>query len=161
MRALRAQDFKSIACMLTNCRSQILDCMSTPECRTALDCLQACAPNDQVSLTHLVYAHGHPRLSASLIPPINLSILPTTQALEPIFPLSPAVSCKQPLSLPWGQSGALLVPQERKRRWQAPVAAQRRMHACRCAATDASLRTRRSSLRPSPSASCRSTTAWG
>ena len=48
MRALRAQDLKSISCMISNCRRQIFDCMSTPECRTALDCLQACAPNDQV-----------------------------------------------------------------------------------------------------------------
>ena len=51
VRALRAQDLKSILCMVQNCRQQIFDCLRTPECRKALDCLQQCAPNDQASLS--------------------------------------------------------------------------------------------------------------
>eukprot|EP00898_Chlorokybus_atmophyticus_P003607 jgi/Chlat1/4247/Chrsp27S04324 len=53
---MRATDLSMLQCMITNCGSQILACMLDPNCRQGLDCLNACAPNDQVwrgkELTH-------------------------------------------------------------------------------------------------------------
>jgi hypothetical protein len=41
-------DLESLQCMMTHCRQQIFDCVNNPTCKAALDCLQACAFNDQV-----------------------------------------------------------------------------------------------------------------
>ena len=39
---------KQLACMCTNCGSQMVECISDPTCKKALDCLDKCKSNDQV-----------------------------------------------------------------------------------------------------------------
>ena len=83
MRALRAQDLKSILCMVQNCRPQIFDCLGTPECRKALDCLQQCAPNDQASLKA---RSSEPSISSwsRVTPPVKAALTPVV--LDPLMP---------------------------------------------------------------------------
>lgn len=45
---LRATGLGSIACMARKCGRQVLACVRDPECKACLDCLEGCAPNDQV-----------------------------------------------------------------------------------------------------------------
>lgn len=46
--ALRASGPLTIAKMIKNCGPEIFACVNDPECKAALDCLQACSPTDQV-----------------------------------------------------------------------------------------------------------------
>lgn len=39
---------KNLFCMISNCSPQIYDCVSDPQCKAALDCLESCGLNDQV-----------------------------------------------------------------------------------------------------------------
>jgi hypothetical protein len=39
---------KELKCMCTKCSKEMIDCFGNPECRKALDCLNACQANDQV-----------------------------------------------------------------------------------------------------------------
>lgn len=48
-------------CMLTNCRSQVVDCVSDEECRAALDCLTDCGLNDQVCSYQCIVSHESPK----------------------------------------------------------------------------------------------------
>lgn len=41
-------DLRSLACMCTKCREQIVACVQDPQCKAALDALSACGLNDQV-----------------------------------------------------------------------------------------------------------------
>ncbi len=50
MDSLRASGPLVIARMIKNCGPQIFACVNDPECKAALDCLQACSPTDQVML---------------------------------------------------------------------------------------------------------------
>ena len=45
------QDLGTIANMIRKCGPQIFACVNDPDCKAALDCLQACGPTDQVRLT--------------------------------------------------------------------------------------------------------------
>ncbi len=50
---------------LTNCGKQIVDCQRDPVCKAALNCLESCAPNDQVhriDSRRLGVANRHPDL---------------------------------------------------------------------------------------------------
>ena len=38
----------SIQCMVTHCLKEIVTCVTDKTCKAGLDCLQACAFNDQV-----------------------------------------------------------------------------------------------------------------
>ena len=46
--SLRASGPLTIARMIKNCGPQIFACVNDPECKAALDCLQACSATDQV-----------------------------------------------------------------------------------------------------------------
>lgn len=61
---LRAKDFSSLQCMVTNCRSQIFECLTDPECRKALDCLTSCGPTDQVCSYRCIVSYESPLLEA-------------------------------------------------------------------------------------------------
>ena len=45
--SLRASGPLTVANMCAKCGRQILACVNDPECKAALDCLQACSPTDQ------------------------------------------------------------------------------------------------------------------
>lgn len=44
----KGSDLASIVCMVQHCSRQIMDCVGDATCKAGLDCLQACAFNDQV-----------------------------------------------------------------------------------------------------------------
>ncbi|KAI8465280.1 MAG: hypothetical protein J3K34DRAFT_437601 [Monoraphidium minutum] len=44
----KGSDLKSIQCMVTHCMTEIVNCVTDKTCKAGLDCLQACAFNDQV-----------------------------------------------------------------------------------------------------------------
>ncbi|KAH0693664.1 hypothetical protein KY285_020761 [Solanum tuberosum] len=46
LKNLRAKGFSTLNCMVTNCGSQILNCLLDPNCRKALQCLNNCSPVD-------------------------------------------------------------------------------------------------------------------
>ena len=46
---LRASGPAVIARMVQKCGPQIFACVNDPDCKAALDCLQACSPTDQAS----------------------------------------------------------------------------------------------------------------
>ncbi|KAH0693670.1 hypothetical protein KY285_020767 [Solanum tuberosum] len=47
LKNLRAKGFSTLNCMVTNCGSQILNCLLDPNCRKALQCLNNYSPIDQ------------------------------------------------------------------------------------------------------------------
>ena len=47
--ASKKAGLNNIMCMLSNCREEIFDCVNDEECKKALDCLEECGVNDQVS----------------------------------------------------------------------------------------------------------------
>ena len=61
---LRASGPAVIASMVQKCGPQIYACVNDPECKAALDCLQACSPTDQAStvrtLHYLSMQGGYP-----------------------------------------------------------------------------------------------------
>jgi len=49
-----------IWCMLTNCREEVVACVTDPECKAALDCLTGCGLNDQVCSYQCIVSHESP-----------------------------------------------------------------------------------------------------
>ncbi|KAL0332833.1 UNVERIFIED_CONTAM: hypothetical protein Scaly_2184800 [Sesamum calycinum] len=47
LKNLRAKGFSTLNCMVSNCGTQILNCLLDPNCRKALQCLNKCSPVDQ------------------------------------------------------------------------------------------------------------------
>lgn len=47
---LPSQDIGTVVRMVQKCGPQIFACVNDPDCKAALDCLQACDPTDQVLL---------------------------------------------------------------------------------------------------------------
>ena len=47
-------------CMLTNCGREVIDCVSDPTCKAALDCLTDCGLNDQVCSYQCIVAYETP-----------------------------------------------------------------------------------------------------
>lgn len=64
LKSLRATSLASVQCMVKNCRSQILACLLDPDCRQALNCLQNCAPTDQVTSYRCIVSYESPKLEA-------------------------------------------------------------------------------------------------
>jgi hypothetical protein len=62
------KDLSLIWCMMKNCRTEITACISDPDCKAALDCLEGCGLNDQVrSLSlHSTLLHLCPKPSPLL-----------------------------------------------------------------------------------------------
>ena len=57
--SLRASGPLALARMIRHCGPQIFACVNDPECKAALDCLQACSPTDQVLLADPCKSPGH------------------------------------------------------------------------------------------------------
>ena len=51
-----------LACMLTKCPKEIFSCVTDPTCKTALDCLDSCAFNDQVCSYRCIASYESPQL---------------------------------------------------------------------------------------------------
>ena len=70
--SLRASGPLTIARMIKNCGPQIFACVNDPECKAALDCLQACSATDQVMRASLLalflrsWQHAHTESPAGL-----------------------------------------------------------------------------------------------
>ncbi|KAF5843914.1 hypothetical protein DUNSADRAFT_36 [Dunaliella salina] len=56
----KGTDLKSLWCMVTNCGTQIKDCVTNPVCKAGLDCLQSCQFNDQICQYRCIVAHETP-----------------------------------------------------------------------------------------------------
>ena len=59
--SLRASGPLTIARMIKNCGPQIVACVNDPECKAALDCLQACSATDQVMRAPCLHFSSGPR----------------------------------------------------------------------------------------------------
>jgi len=57
----KGSDLASLRCMLTQCRQEIVDCVTDPTCKAGLDCLQGCAFNDQVCQYRCIVSYETPR----------------------------------------------------------------------------------------------------
>lgn len=53
-----------LGCMLTKCPKEIFSCVTDPTCKTALDCLDSCAFNDQVCSYRCIASYESPQLQA-------------------------------------------------------------------------------------------------
>ncbi|KAL3700555.1 hypothetical protein R1sor_018577 [Riccia sorocarpa] len=62
LKNLRATGLASLQCMVKNCGQQIFDCLKDPNCRKALDCLNKCAPTDQVCSYRCIVSYESPQL---------------------------------------------------------------------------------------------------
>jgi len=54
----------NIACMARNCGSEVVSCVSDPQCKAALDCLEACSLNDQVCSYRCIVSYESPKFEA-------------------------------------------------------------------------------------------------
>lgn len=50
-------EFNTLACMLTNCRSEVLACLMDPNCRTAIAKLSGCGIRDQVKSYQIIASY--------------------------------------------------------------------------------------------------------
>jgi len=50
----------NVACMLRNCGSEVVACVTDPQCKAALDCLTECGLNDQVCSYRCIVSHETP-----------------------------------------------------------------------------------------------------
>ncbi|XP_072978426.1 uncharacterized protein [Typha angustifolia] len=64
LKNLRAKGLSTLNCMIKNCGSQILNCLFDPNCRKALQCLNACSPVDQVCNYRCIASYESPYLEA-------------------------------------------------------------------------------------------------
>lgn len=51
----------NIACMARNCGNEVVSCVSDPQCKAALDCLEACSLNDQVCSYRCIVSYESPK----------------------------------------------------------------------------------------------------
>ncbi|KAK9163947.1 hypothetical protein Syun_004849 [Stephania yunnanensis] len=77
LKNLRSKGFKTLNCMVTNCGSQILNCLLDPNCRKALQCLNRCSPVDQVCNYRCIASYESPSLEA-----FSLCVLQKHNCLE-------------------------------------------------------------------------------
>lgn len=64
LKSLRASDLNTLKCMIKNCSSQILACLTNPNCLKALSCLTRCAPTDQVCSYQCIVSYESRELEA-------------------------------------------------------------------------------------------------
>lgn len=76
LQSMRAQDPGTIFNMMTKCGSQILACVNDPDCKAALDCLQACGPTDQVCSYRCIVSY-----ESTLLEQFSLCILQKNNCL--------------------------------------------------------------------------------
>ena len=54
----------NIACMVRNCGNEVVSCVTDPQCKAALDCLEACNLNDQVCSYRCIVSYESPKFEA-------------------------------------------------------------------------------------------------
>ncbi|MQL81151.1 hypothetical protein Taro_013599, partial [Colocasia esculenta] len=64
LKNLRSKGFFTLNCMVKNCGSEVLNCLLDPNCRKALQCLNSCAPTDQVCNYRCIASYESPHLEA-------------------------------------------------------------------------------------------------
>ncbi|XP_058074856.1 violaxanthin de-epoxidase, chloroplastic [Magnolia sinica] len=64
LKNLRSKGLSTLNCMVTNCGPEILNCLLDPNCRKALQCLNSCAPTDQVCSYRCIASYESPNLEA-------------------------------------------------------------------------------------------------
>ncbi|XP_039117239.1 violaxanthin de-epoxidase, chloroplastic isoform X1 [Dioscorea cayenensis subsp. rotundata] len=77
LKNLRAKGFSTLNCMLKNCASEVMDCLLDPNCRKALQCLNACSPTDQVCNYRCIASYESEYLEA-----FSLCVLEKNNCLE-------------------------------------------------------------------------------
>ncbi|KAI4310713.1 hypothetical protein MLD38_035667 [Melastoma candidum] len=77
LKNLRSKGFSTLNCMMTNCGTQVLDCLLDPNCRKALQCLNQCSPVDQVCNYRCIASYESPKLEA-----FSLCVLQKNNCLE-------------------------------------------------------------------------------
>ncbi|XP_077221359.1 violaxanthin de-epoxidase-like protein [Tasmannia lanceolata] len=77
LKNLRSKGFSTLNCMVKNCGSEILNCLLDPNCRKALQCLNNCAPTDQVCSYRCIASYESPTLEA-----FSLCVLQKHNCLE-------------------------------------------------------------------------------
>ena len=92
LKNLRAKGLSTLTCMLKNCGTEVLNCLFDPNCRKALQCLNSCAPTDQVCNYRCIASYESPYLEA-----FSLCVLQKNNCLEldakiPSKPVVPPLS---------------------------------------------------------------------
>ena len=54
----------NIACMARNCGKEVVSCVTDPQCKAALDCLEECSLNDQVCSYRCIVSYESPKFEA-------------------------------------------------------------------------------------------------
>ena len=75
-----------LGCMVSNCREEIFDCISDPECKAALDCLNACKGNDQVCSYRCITSHETPKFEKFAMCILQKNNCMGNTATAPIYP---------------------------------------------------------------------------
>ena len=78
--------FAQIACMVGNCRAEILDCLSDPECKAALDCLNSCKGNDQVCSYRCITSHETAKFEKFALCILQKNNCMGNTAIAPVYP---------------------------------------------------------------------------
>ncbi|KAL5975107.1 hypothetical protein ACLOJK_031783 [Asimina triloba] len=77
LKNLRSKGLSTLNCMVKNCGPEILNCLLDPSCRKALQCLNNCAPTDQVCSYRCIASYESPNLEA-----FSLCVLQKNNCLE-------------------------------------------------------------------------------
>lgn len=77
LKNLRAKGLSTLYCMLKNCGPEVLNCLLDPDCRKALQCLNACSPTDQVCSYRCIASYESANLEA-----FSLCVLQKNNCLE-------------------------------------------------------------------------------
>lgn len=75
-----------LGCMVSNCREEIFDCLSDPECKAALDCLNGCKGNDQVCSYRCITSHETAKFEKFAMCILQKNNCMGNSAIAPIYP---------------------------------------------------------------------------
>eukprot|EP00968_Pinguiococcus_pyrenoidosus_P014206 scaffold1291_cov256-Pinguiococcus_pyrenoidosus.AAC.2 len=84
--AVQQADVGAILCMCRNCFKEVVDCLTDPTCKAAIECLDACAANDQVASYRCITCNETPKLEAFSLCVLEKHncLCKTAEAPEPI-----------------------------------------------------------------------------
>jgi hypothetical protein len=81
----------TLLCMARHCRTEVLDCVSDPRCKAALDCLTGCGLNDQVCSYRCIVSYESQKFEAFSLCVMqrhnclgNMAQRPVLPAIEPM-----------------------------------------------------------------------------
>ncbi len=76
----------NIACMLRNCGSEVVACVTDEQCKAALDCLEACGLNDQVCSYRCITSYESPKFEAFALCNLQIHNCLNNHAERPLLP---------------------------------------------------------------------------